>query len=284
MEEDFKILIGNGRMTLFWMDIWCGNRPLKHDFPRLFCLARQKESSIADFLRNPRFCRDEWNELFTRSLLGRVEVMLSRLVEKVSSTVLVLDVEDKLCWANDRNGEFSVPPRARSFLWMLAIGKIPTKEFLVKRGEKFLVDINFGSMLDGLVSKKWCRIDSIKIKLAASILRPSPHGWLKFNVCGIAKEDRAVCGGVLRDNEGVARALFSGFAAANDADLAEIGTVNVALEAMRPWSLQEIFAGIESDMLKVGNVVFSMAEKNGNEMASSLAIAGINREKMFKAW
>ncbi|MBA0625573.1 hypothetical protein Godav_003355 [Gossypium davidsonii] len=53
---------------------------------------------------------------------------------------------------------------------------------------------------------------------------------------------------------------------------------------MRPWSLQATFADIERDIEKVGNVVFSMAEKNGNEMASSLAIAGINREEMFKAW
>ncbi|MBA0787146.1 hypothetical protein Gotri_026345, partial [Gossypium trilobum] len=42
---------------------------------------------------------------------------------------------------------------------------------------------------------------------------------------------------------------------------------------MRPWSLQAIFAGIENDMLKAGNIVFSLADKKGNEMASSLAIA-----------
>ncbi|MBA0715775.1 hypothetical protein Golax_014658 [Gossypium laxum] len=52
----------------------------------------------------------------------------------------------------------------------------------------------------------------------------------------------------------------------------------VALEkSMRPWSLQATFADVERDIEKVGNVVFSMAEKNGNKMASSLAIAGINR-------
>ncbi|KAG8482621.1 hypothetical protein CXB51_024133 [Gossypium anomalum] len=118
-----------------------------------------------------------------------------------------------------------------------------------------------------------CKIDSIKSKPAASIWRPPPHGWLKFNVCGIAKEDRAGCRGVLRDKEGVTRALFSGYVAAKDANLAEIG----AVKAMRPWSLQAIFAGIESDKLKVRNVVFSMANKKGNEMAYSLAIAGIYR-------
>ncbi|MBA0551386.1 hypothetical protein Golob_022273, partial [Gossypium lobatum] len=42
---------------------------------------------------------------------------------------------------------------------------------------------------------------------------------------------------------------------------------------MRLWSLQATFTDIERDIEKVGNVVFSTEEKNGNEMASSLAIA-----------
>ncbi|TXG75230.1 hypothetical protein ES332_1Z000900v1 [Gossypium tomentosum] len=106
--DSFCWRIGNGRTAMFWMDIWCGNLPLKQEFPRLFRLTRQKEGTIADFIRNYGFCREEWNDLFTRSLLGKEEVMLSKLVERVSSTVLVSDVEDKFCWANDRNGEFSV--------------------------------------------------------------------------------------------------------------------------------------------------------------------------------
>ncbi|KAH1113430.1 hypothetical protein J1N35_006808 [Gossypium stocksii] len=141
----------------------------------------------------------------------------------------------------------------------------------------------------------------------------SSNECLKFNVYGIVNKDRAGYGGILRDKEGVTRALFSGSVAKNDTDLAEIGTVIVALEvflamkwklndslfielgaivvfnwcaikSMRPLSLQATFADIERDIEKVGNVVFSMAEKNRNKMKSSLAIAGINREEMFKAW
>ncbi|MBA0607998.1 hypothetical protein Godav_020250, partial [Gossypium davidsonii] len=201
--------------------------------------------------------------------------MLNKLVERMSSTVLVPNVEDKFCWAHDRNGEFS------ENLWWI----YPNR----------------------------CRIDSIKSKPAALIWHPPLHGCLKFNVCGIANEDRAGCGGVLRDNEGVARALFSGSVTANDTNLAEIGAVMVALDvflamewklndslfiklgslvvfywcankSMRPWSLQATFTDIERDIEKVRNVVFSTEEKNGNEMASSLAVVGINREEMFKAW
>ncbi|MBA0827605.1 hypothetical protein Goarm_012375, partial [Gossypium armourianum] len=267
--------------------------------------------------------------------------MRRELEERVSGMVLISDMEDKLCWANDKNKEFlvkkcsellildggvdvnfaydkfwklKVPPRVRSFLWMLAIDRIPSKEFLVKIGVNFH-DISVDGFEDffalrnkvkmarirksfwlilisvacwtvwlarnGLVfeSRKdnfwWiclnkCRIDTIISNSAASFWRPPPHGWLKFNVCGVAKEDRAVYGGVLRDKEGLARALFSSSVVANDVDMAKTGAVKIALKVMRPWSLQAIFAGIHRDMLKARNVVFSVADEKGNELASSL--------------
>ncbi|MBA0866535.1 hypothetical protein Goshw_021989, partial [Gossypium schwendimanii] len=52
---------------------------------------------------------------------------------------------------------------------------------------------------------------------------------------------------------------------------------------MRPLSPQSTFANIERKIDKVGSVVFFMAEKKGNEIASNLAITGINRGDMFKA-
>lgn len=34
--KDFRWKIGNGKSIMFWEDVWCGSRPLKVDFPRLF--------------------------------------------------------------------------------------------------------------------------------------------------------------------------------------------------------------------------------------------------------
>ncbi|MBA0566550.1 hypothetical protein Golob_011358, partial [Gossypium lobatum] len=48
--------------------------------------------------------------------------------------------------------------------------------------------------------------------------------------------------------------------------------------------LQSIFKDIENRMDKVGNISFLKAEKHGNEMASVLALAGIKKPGMFKAW
>ncbi|KAG8496224.1 hypothetical protein CXB51_009426 [Gossypium anomalum] len=57
----------------------------------------------------------------------------------------------------------------------------------------------------------------------------------------------------------------------NVAEVAEVGAV------------KEIIADIENDMLKAEIVVFSLADKNGNEMAFFLAVAGVNWTQMFKA-
>ncbi|MBA0692832.1 hypothetical protein Goari_010363 [Gossypium aridum] len=58
--EAFCWRVGNGRMTMFWVDIWCSNCPLKLEFLRLFRLARQKGGTVADYSRNNGFGRVKW--------------------------------------------------------------------------------------------------------------------------------------------------------------------------------------------------------------------------------
>ncbi|MBA0854402.1 hypothetical protein Goshw_030035, partial [Gossypium schwendimanii] len=57
----------------------------------------------------------------------------------------------------------------------------------------------------------------------------SRHGWVKFNVSGVANEEEVGCRGVLRDSDGVARALFLGPVAAKDSITAEVGVIIIAL-------------------------------------------------------
>ncbi|TYG78848.1 hypothetical protein ES288_D02G093900v1 [Gossypium darwinii] len=52
--------------------------------------------------------------------------------------------------------------------------------------------------------------------------KPPPPGWMKFNVAGIVLEDEAGCGGVLRDDKGVACGFFSGWIEARGTKMAEI--------------------------------------------------------------
>ncbi|TYI31812.1 hypothetical protein ES332_A04G011700v1 [Gossypium tomentosum] len=107
-----------------------------------------------------------------------------------------------------------------------------------------------------------------------------PHGWFKFNVSGIVFEGVQGGGGVLRGEDGIVRALFSG---PIDAGSREV--LSWTLEkTRRRWSHQVIFAELERRWSRVGDLSFSAAVANGNEMADSLAIAGANRTSMFNAW
>lgn len=62
------------------------------------------------------------------------------------------------------------------------------------------------------------------------MLETSPKGCLKFNVCGEKSEGITGLGGVLRDEEGLARALFSGPSDADNAEFVEAAAIIAALD------------------------------------------------------
>ncbi|KAK5834313.1 hypothetical protein PVK06_018190 [Gossypium arboreum] len=159
--EAFFWKIGNGKSTLFWWDILCEDRPLKTVFPRLFHLAKNKVSTVAESLSNSGTGFVNWDGWFFRTLLDRKKETCKSLADRMIGTILISDKEDRSCWSNDKLGVFSVkkcsklliledesdinfdcgkvwnikvPPRVRSFLWMLAINRISTEDFLAKRG------------------------------------------------------------------------------------------------------------------------------------------------------
>ncbi|KAH1096517.1 hypothetical protein J1N35_013438 [Gossypium stocksii] len=103
--------------------------------------------------------------------------------------------------------------KMRALLWV----KSNQKDFMLQ--EKFW-----------WIAPQRCHEVHLKSNSVASFWRPPPCRWLKFNVCGIAKEDKAGCGGILRDLEGVARGVFYGDVGSNTAKVAEIGAVKIALE------------------------------------------------------
>ncbi|KAG4148361.1 hypothetical protein ERO13_D05G282050v2 [Gossypium hirsutum] len=152
------------------------------------------------------------------------------------------------------------------------------------------------------LSPSKCKFDSLNSKLVTLSWHYPPHGWLKFNVSGMATEEATGCGGVLRGEEGTVRALFSGPCDAIDAYSVELGAIITALDVIveigwrgssliiveigsqRPWSQQTTFTDMERRQACVGEVVFSKAEQHGNEMVDTLTTTSINCRVMFKAW
>ncbi|MBA0692314.1 hypothetical protein Goari_009885 [Gossypium aridum] len=139
------------------------------------------------------------------------------------------------------------------------------------------------------LSSSKCKFDSLNSKPVTLRWRYPPHGWLKFNVSGMATEEATGCGGVPRDKEGTITALFPGPCDAIDAYSAELGAIITALDVIikigwrgssliiveigsqvaynwllnkdrRPWSQQTTFTDMERRQACVGEVALSKAE------------------------
>lgn len=106
--ESFRWLVGNGRSILFWEDVWCGDSPLRAEFPRLFRLALNKNSLVKDFSMLNGFMEVNWADLFSCLLLDGEIHMVSRLKEALSNIILFPEVKDRLLWIHDNKGVFSV--------------------------------------------------------------------------------------------------------------------------------------------------------------------------------
>ncbi|KAH1115758.1 hypothetical protein J1N35_009136 [Gossypium stocksii] len=68
----------------------------------------------------------------------------------------------------------------------------------------------------------------------------------------------------------------------------EVGSMEVfnwlENKGLRPWSMGSLFKEVESRISIIGNVSFSRDGNFGTNLASALAIAGMKRQSMFKAW
>ncbi|MBA0724647.1 hypothetical protein Golax_021322, partial [Gossypium laxum] len=243
--------------------------------------------------------------LFFRTLLDREESMLSKLKVLVGSLELDLEVEDRIIWIHDSAGEFTikklsdlltydgmgandfpyiriwklkVQSRVRNFLWMMAIKRLPTKDFLISWGvhldtsicscpwcdremerlqkSLWLIAIsascwivwlarnnkifnrtstNLDTMLyhSKMRSLMWARAVHEDCQFSNGYWwcwpKPPPPGWMKFNVVGVALEDEVGCGGILRDDKGVACALFLGRIEAKRLEMAEIMAIKTTM-------------------------------------------------------
>lgn len=106
-KEGLGYEVGNGRMTKFWEDAWCGESSLKQDFPYLFSMTIDPTSLVAsNFSKN----RGEvvWSPIFRRALfdweISRVFQLLARLADKHIDQ----DLNDWRVWKYNLGDVFSV--------------------------------------------------------------------------------------------------------------------------------------------------------------------------------
>ncbi|KAE8727037.1 hypothetical protein F3Y22_tig00005929pilonHSYRG00080 [Hibiscus syriacus] len=224
-------------MVLFWLDIWCGDKPLNSEFPRLFRLTACKRISVTELAVNGELCLIHWERIFTKNLLDREKAMLDVLKERTHDVVLKRDVPDRLVWSTDKAGVFSV----KKLCQLMVDSDVVDSEF------------DFG--------KFW----KMKVGEDCSCC------W-----CGSGVEDFdhpfvACCGGVLHAGNGSIRAVF-----ANNVQVATLDHVKlgVVLSALKLWPA---CLEIDSLSKRVGKIKFSLNERSFSRMAAWLAVDGMSR-------
>nr|GEV11058.1 ribonuclease H-like domain-containing protein [Tanacetum cinerariifolium] len=150
--DQSQIIVGNGRSTSFWKDLWIGDTRLCHKFPRLFALDVNKEGTVTSKLSVPL------SSSFRRDVRGGAESeQLSQCLNILGSVVLS-NSEDRYFWDLNGDGEFrvkdirlllddaflpkddsptrwvkSIPIKINIFAWKVSLDRLPTRHNLVQR-------------------------------------------------------------------------------------------------------------------------------------------------------
>jgi hypothetical protein len=156
--QHISYTVGDGSRLRFWHDVWCGDLPLRSQFPSLFQLARAPEASVAD-LCHFQGTNCVWDIAFNRSVQDWEMEMIDSFMTLLYSSRIRQGVADSLCWTPSSRGLFEVrsfysvlmhpssqdyfpwkgvwkakvPPRVAFFVWTSALGKILTTDNLRKR-------------------------------------------------------------------------------------------------------------------------------------------------------
>jgi hypothetical protein len=160
-----KNKVGNGAKTLFWRDIWVGDRPLKDVFPRLFSVSTSKDLLVSEAVAWEEG-RWRWEVAWRRNLFGWELDLYHNMLESFRG-ISISEVEDKWIWTEDDDGIFSVkscynllarldssflqpsgfdsfvfkhiwkslaPSKVCAFTWQVMLDKIPSRINLSRRG------------------------------------------------------------------------------------------------------------------------------------------------------
>ncbi|KAJ0585981.1 putative RNA-directed DNA polymerase [Helianthus annuus] len=166
IEKHLISKIGSGDKTLFWIDIWVGEIPLRDKFPLLYQLAKDKRVNVKDCYKqiNGGILWD-WAWLKTPST--DTEKLQMELMQGILNQARVSTASDRWIWKGEDNLDFSVKnvrstlsrsidlnepaddffwnnwaaQKCSMFVWRAIKGKIPTATKLKERGVPILTEI-----------------------------------------------------------------------------------------------------------------------------------------------
>jgi hypothetical protein len=161
-----KKVVGNGKSTSFWKNIWCGDVSLADKFPRLYNIARDKDITVEKVLNS-----DFQALSFRRRIIGDLSMKFGDLVA-CCNTFQINNQKDKVSWSLDKKGysvksfyskkcdqvrvpyyflwKTNVPQKIKVFLWLVLRNRILTKDNLKKRNWQGPVECVFCGIAESI--------------------------------------------------------------------------------------------------------------------------------------
>ncbi|GJT52906.1 hypothetical protein Tco_0987960 [Tanacetum coccineum] len=102
--------VGNGIYSRFWSDIWCGERPLKATFPRIYLIDSDKNWNIGS-----RVCLNDSSSVLRRSPQGGVELNHFYDLLNIIRGISLKNQRDSWQWSMDSAKGYTVAS-ARSLI------------------------------------------------------------------------------------------------------------------------------------------------------------------------
>ncbi|XP_058211464.1 uncharacterized protein LOC131323632 [Rhododendron vialii] len=158
LNEGFRIQVHSGTETSFWEHVWLRDRPLKEEFPRLFLISSQKESSVRSVKEGSGIML--WKLQYRKRRLNVMETNLSEeLHRRLALVTLDQTKRDVLQWKWIDDKRFSsrsvyrqweqmlqsrnqvlgslwknlCPPKVEIFSWIAIQDRTPTRSLLSNR-------------------------------------------------------------------------------------------------------------------------------------------------------
>ncbi|XP_021991372.1 uncharacterized protein LOC110888140 [Helianthus annuus] len=147
LEEKLAVKLGNGTKAKFWLDNWAGGMPFADKYPDLFKIVKNKNASVAELairLDNETQWNIEWsrppnNDGEWAQWTDKWEEFSVAIIKDQFIKRTVSEQEER--W---QHWNTWVPAKVNYFTWRTAIGRVPVKSELRKRGIMLNNDICSG--------------------------------------------------------------------------------------------------------------------------------------------
>jgi len=158
--KNLSVRLGEGTRVTFWLDVWVDVKPLKVIFPMLFPLSMQQNELVANmgWFEGPIW---RWTSAWARELTSEEQAQLDALQVVPQKFHPQRNVKDQILWDKKENftaralvteaGKISngnvavdnltstvwmnvAPPKVEFMAWLALLGKLNTREMLVRKG------------------------------------------------------------------------------------------------------------------------------------------------------